>query len=107
MKAYRVIARNSACSVDQGAVWREFFVFSLDFIGATMDAEKAVTELRKRLVAAGLPRDSADSLDIEKIEFEAEVVVSVGELRVKDGQSESVEAWARRVAEQTKKDMNS
>lgn len=110
MKAYEVHICNSA-HPDDGAVYREFFVFADNFVDATMYAAEALEEVKKAMSSAGICRDAVDTVEIESVALMAEVIGKRGLKRSYESSSENdredFEPWAKRVAERVKKDRDS
>lgn len=110
MRAYKATIRNEANNVDTGSVWLTFLVFAKDFVGATMEADRAAEELRTQLKKAGAPLESWNTLSVDSVECQCEIIGRIGVLPGVDGDSpmpeNSIEDWARKVAEKTKKDMS-
>lgn len=107
MKAYKARITNSPQTLDGGSVWVEILVFAKDFVGATMETEKAVEKLADELKAAGCPTLSHATLEVDSLEAQCEVVNGFGFLASSEqGEETKVEFWAKTVARKIRKDMD-
>lgn len=108
MKAYEVHVCNDAHD-DDGSIFREFYVFADNFVDATMKAGEALDELVKALLAAGLKGECTETLEIETIALQAEVVGNVGVRKNYRTSAENdrhdFKEWAKRIATRIRKDV--
>ena len=108
MRAYKARITNEPSTADGGSVWVEAMVFANDFVGATMEVEKAVEKLAKALKAAGCPEASYTTLEADSMELICEVVGGLGFMSSSSQEDveSDLEVWAKKMARKTRKDID-